>query len=223
VALEVVTCMRSEPDEAPRRCVLPFRAEPRRLGELRRTVSTQLKLWGVSLLCDQATLAVTELATNVIKHVGEGTAATLEVEVCDQRLRLEMHDTGPRLPTERHVPVSAESGRGLALLSAISDDWGARHHALGKSIWCELSVETPGPMVDESRRRVGSAAAALDFYRRESGAEGSLSVERTPVACEAATGLIADLMYWLTLQGCDPEHVLDCAQTRFETRAARAS
>ncbi|MEU0750083.1 hypothetical protein ABZ476_27185, partial [Streptomyces albogriseolus] len=63
-------------EDVQRRCVLPFEALPSEVRLLRRAAATQLSQWGMPTAADAAQLVVTELATNVIKHVGEGSAAT---------------------------------------------------------------------------------------------------------------------------------------------------
>lgn len=59
------------------RWVLPFEAAPAEVGLLRRAAAKQLSQWGVPWATGETELLVTELATNVVKHVGVGAAATL--------------------------------------------------------------------------------------------------------------------------------------------------
>lgn len=54
------------------RCVMPFEALPGEVRLLRRAVRSALGQWGAQQAVDEAEVVVTELATNVIKHVGEG-------------------------------------------------------------------------------------------------------------------------------------------------------
>ncbi|MEJ8669497.1 hypothetical protein WKI71_16960 [Streptomyces sp. MS1.AVA.1] len=58
--------------ESQLRCVLPFKATPAEVSLLRRAAVRQVAQWGTSVEIDEAGLLVTELATNVAKHVGEG-------------------------------------------------------------------------------------------------------------------------------------------------------
>jgi hypothetical protein len=62
------------------RSVMPFEAAPAELRLLRKRIRCALGQWGALAVAEEAELAVTELATNVIKHVGEGAAATLVLE-----------------------------------------------------------------------------------------------------------------------------------------------
>lgn len=87
-------------------------------------------------------LCATELVTNVIDHVGEGTPVTVRVAAADQgRTRIEVTDPDPRaLPTLLHAGATDESGRGLALLDAIALRWGVDQEPDRKTVWCELGV-----------------------------------------------------------------------------------
>ncbi|MFF3317560.1 ATP-binding protein [Streptomyces sp. NPDC003035] len=86
-------------------------------------------------------LCVSELLANVITHVGEGTPVTLHVRAtADGRTRVEVTDPDPRVwPVLRDATGEDESGRGLALLEALSVRWGVEQAADRKTVWCELS------------------------------------------------------------------------------------
>ncbi|MEU6535223.1 ATP-binding protein [Streptomyces sp. NPDC047000] len=87
-------------------------------------------------------LCATELVTNVIDHVGDGTPVTVRVSAADQgRTRIEVTDPDPRaLPTLLHATATDESGRGLALLDALALRWGVHQGPGRKTVWCELGV-----------------------------------------------------------------------------------
>ncbi|WP_293991118.1 ATP-binding protein [Streptomyces sp.] len=72
-------------------------------------------------------LCATELLTNVIEHVGEGAPVTVRVMGTHEhgRTRIEVTDSGPRtLPALLPATSTEESGRGLAVLDALTDRWG---------------------------------------------------------------------------------------------------
>ncbi len=115
-------------------------AEPAAVGELRRRVRSLLAGWGLPQHADTAQLCVSELATNVVTHVGEGVPVTLRVSLAGDRPRIELTDPDARaLPTLIAATDDAESGRGLALLDALTLRWGVTPHADGKTTWCELA------------------------------------------------------------------------------------
>ncbi|MFJ4687707.1 ATP-binding protein [Streptomyces sp. NPDC091377] len=111
-------------------------AVPRAVPEARRAVGAYLR--GP---CPDVQLCLSELLTNVIRHVGEGTAVTVRVaRKPGGRTRLEVTDAGPpALLLARHPHRDDESGRGLLLLDLIALRWGVEVKAYGKTVWCELA------------------------------------------------------------------------------------
>lgn len=91
-----------------------------------------------------AELCVSELLTNVIAHLGEGTPVTLRVSGSGRaaRTRVELTDPDPRIPVRRQAADADESGRGLALLGAVALRWGVIPEGTGKTVWCELRRES---------------------------------------------------------------------------------
>lgn len=197
------------------RSVLPFRAEPAVVRGLRRIVGGQLAEWGLSAVAEGAELVVSELATNVIKHVGHGEAATLVVEVAGGRVRVELHDCSRLLPVPATSMSEDESGRGMMLLAAVGVDWGAVLTATGKAVWCELSADPEAPC-----RRLLRAEGVLATYRRDVGAMPLLGSHSGRMLEESATDLIADLLHWITARGGDSDDLLDRALMHFEAEAA---
>jgi hypothetical protein len=184
---------------------------------LRRATVQQLCQWGASLASEEVELLVTELATNVLKHVGEGALATLILERKGERLRLEVHDMSPVVPTIRAAECGDECGRGLHLLAAMAVDWGTVLTAAGKAVWCELAL-TGG----RSSRRVERAVEALEKYERvgcEPGRQGRSGGVRL---VESAVELIADLLHWTAARGHDPDDILDRAQMHYEAESEAA-
>ncbi|MGX1369752.1 anti-sigma regulatory factor (Ser/Thr protein kinase) [Streptomyces canus] len=123
---------------------LPFTAEPQEVAAIRRIMRLHLGLWGLHGVIDAAQLCVSELVSNVITHVGAGTPATLVVSMSGPRLRIEVHDSDTRaLPVLLEAGADAESGRGMALVTAVTDRWGVQLRADQKVTWCELSTGLP--------------------------------------------------------------------------------
>jgi anti-sigma regulatory factor (Ser/Thr protein kinase) len=201
------------------RSVLPFEAAPAEVRLLRRSVAAQLGQWGVSHAAEETELVVTELATNVIKHVGEGVSATLILEWDRERLRVEMHDKSPSVPTLAAAGCEDECGRGLHLLSALAADWGTALTAVGKSVWCEIAAPAGGTC-----RRVERAVRMLRSYQGIEDFSLFAHAKRGEVALrESAVELIADLLHWTTANGHDPDDILDQAQMHFEAETGVAA
>ncbi|MFI8948847.1 ATP-binding protein [Streptomyces sp. NPDC053750] len=91
-------------------------------------------------------LCASELLTNVVDHLGEGTPVTVRVTgIGAGRTRVEVTDPDPRaLPVlVRPTTATDESGRGLALLDALALRWGVEQCADRKTVWCEVAGEPP--------------------------------------------------------------------------------
>ncbi|SEC82149.1 ATP-binding protein [Streptomyces sp. TLI_105] len=115
--------------------MLPLTVEllalPKEVAEVRRMVEG-----------DDVRLCVSELLTNVIRHVGEGAPVTVRVVAArGGRTRVAVTDPDPRAwPVLRDAAEDAESGRGLALLDALAARWGVDQGPSGKTVWCELGA-----------------------------------------------------------------------------------
>jgi hypothetical protein len=197
------------------RCVLPFKAVPAEVRLLRRAALTQLTRWGIPVAADEAGLLVAELATNVIKHVGEGASATLVLEWCSERLRLEAHDRSCSVPLLASAGCEDECGRGLRLITALAADWGTIVTDAGKAVWCEVPLSA-----DAACRRIARAVGVLERYRGSGGSCEGLS--RAVGLEQSAVELIADLLHWSVAQGRDPDDILDRAQMHYEAEAKAA-
>lgn len=199
------------------RCVLPFEAAPAEVGLLRKAAARQLGQWGMPVVLDVAELLITELATNVVKHVGEGASAALILEWKGQLLRIEVHDKCKTLPSPRAVECDDVCGRGLHLLTSLAVAWGTMPTVTGKAVWCEISAGA-----GSACQRMERAVAALENYQdaeRDRPFQGR--------GCDADLGesvvaLIADLLHWSAAQGHDPDTLLDCAQMHYEAEVDAA-
>ncbi|ALC31279.1 ATP-binding protein [Streptomyces sp. KAI-26] len=118
---------------------MELQALPSRIGQVRRIISAQLRYWHLDPLIDQAALGVTELLTNVHRHAQPDKSCTVDIELLLDRLTVSVHDHDPRVPTVNEADSFATSGRGLALIAAVSESWGVRPSgAAGKVVWFTL-------------------------------------------------------------------------------------
>ncbi|WP_406096610.1 ATP-binding protein [Streptomyces sp. NBC_01013] len=197
---------------------LPFLAEPREVAGLRRVMRQNLLSWGLADLTDVAEICVSELASNAIRHVGEGARCTLTVEMRDTRLRIALKDPDPRsLPTLLPPDAEAETGRGIALLDAVADRWGVIPGLGHKFVWCEFTTRVAAPNGHIDDPRVGRGGACLTLYAGDERPGGSGHAHLH----HAAVVLIADLLHWLQAHGHDPDTALDLAQSRFEAEPSQ--
>lgn len=95
--------------------------------------------WDLEQLADDVQLGTSELVANAVRHAGTEVTLTLRR---DELLTVEVRDGHPVLhqPFSPHLDLTAESGRGLQIVAAISDDWGIASVVDGKSIWFKLAL-----------------------------------------------------------------------------------
>ncbi|MFJ9763152.1 ATP-binding protein [Streptomyces erythrochromogenes] len=133
-----------------RHCVVELQALPSRIGQIRRIVSAQLRHWQLDPLIDRAALGVTELLGNVHRHAQPDKTCVVEIELRLGRLTVSVIDSDPRLPVLRPTQAGLleTSGRGLALVEALSEAWGVceRSDGPGKAVWFSLTA-VPAPVV----------------------------------------------------------------------------
>ncbi len=151
---------------------MELQALPSRIGQVRRIVSAQLRYWHLDPLIDRAALGVTELLTNVHRHAKPDKTCTVEMELLLDRLTVSVHDHDPHLPEVCDPDASATSGRGLAMVAAVADSWGARPDGdSGKVVWFTLPAPSsaltgPGPSRTPYERALEAPAHALAVEER---------------------------------------------------------
>ena len=111
-----------------------------------RTLATeQLRAWRLPF--DTAAHIVAELAANAVLHGHvPGRDFRLDLAVTDATLRIEVTDTRaeslPTMPTPTpDTPSTAESGRGLLLITALATHWGVTSGPVPcKTVWAEIGL-----------------------------------------------------------------------------------
>ncbi|WP_327699452.1 ATP-binding protein [Streptomyces sp. NBC_00459] len=129
----------------PRLLQVAVPAHPSCAGRVRRTVAAHLTLWHLSHLLDEVVLATSELFANAVRHAGADPADSiaLVLEHTEDELRVTLSDPSPLLPRPRTSGTAAESGRGLAIVAALADDWGTAPPdpgTPGKKVWFSLAT-----------------------------------------------------------------------------------
>jgi anti-sigma regulatory factor (Ser/Thr protein kinase) len=82
-------------------------------------------------------LLASELVTNALLYT-QG-QIVLEVTPLDAAFRISVHDPRPGPVAPQAVPVTATSGRGLALVDQLALSWGVQSPAGdGKDVWFEI-------------------------------------------------------------------------------------
>ncbi|MGC5039623.1 MULTISPECIES: SpoIIE family protein phosphatase [unclassified Streptomyces] len=109
-------------------------SDPAVVAEARRTATRQLAHWGLEELVFTTELVVSELVTNAIRY----TSGPIRLRLIRERaLVCEVFDSGATAPHLRHPRTTDEGGRGLLLVSQLTQRWGTRFIPDGKIIWAE--------------------------------------------------------------------------------------
>lgn len=98
-----------------------------------------LTRWGLDQLSDPATLALTELVANVVRHV-PGRHCSVLILREPYGLRVEVADRVPGALHAKAPEPTAEGGRGLVLVEGVTDRWGVEERRDGKTVWFECDA-----------------------------------------------------------------------------------
>ncbi|MEV2212188.1 SpoIIE family protein phosphatase [Streptomyces sp. NPDC050997] len=113
-------------------------ADPALVSPIRKQVVTQLDLWDQSDAAFTVELVVSELVTNAIRYGAHPIRLRLIHDA--STLICEVSDTNHTAPHLRRAKTWDEGGRGLLLVAQLTQRWGSRHTADGKTIWAEISL-----------------------------------------------------------------------------------
>lgn len=123
----------------------PRREDACRVGIMRRIAAARLRYCGLESMTDDVMLIVSELLTNALLHSGT-TEISLSITVEDGTLSVRVRDGMPGACTAQRPQDTAESGRGLLLVDALTKgsggDWGTED--AGAETWCSLPIPEEG-------------------------------------------------------------------------------
>jgi CheY-like chemotaxis protein len=115
---------------------LPHAPSSARLA--RQFVADRVCEWHLDALLDDALLVTSELTTNAVTHA-ESTCR-IRLSVSPATLRIDVLDRGSGTPEPRPESRTAENGRGLHLVDALTTAWGLEVlPGEGKLVWAELA------------------------------------------------------------------------------------
>ncbi|MGW4493883.1 SpoIIE family protein phosphatase [Streptomyces sp. NPDC004376] len=112
--------------------------DPALVAPVRREVGEQLERWSLTEAAFTAELVVSELVTNAIRYGSQPVRLRLIHDA--GRLICEVSDASHTAPHLRRAKTFDEGGRGLLLVAQLTQRWGSRHTAEGKTIWAELNL-----------------------------------------------------------------------------------
>lgn len=114
-------------------------AQPISASRSRDFVRHHLIKHGLSTLSDDVELVVSELSTNAMLHAAKSFKVSLHA--FEQTLLLEVEDGSRGRPSLLAAQVLDADGRGMAIVSLLSRDWGVdAHRDGGTSVWAEFSL-----------------------------------------------------------------------------------
>jgi anti-sigma regulatory factor (Ser/Thr protein kinase) len=114
-----------------------------------------LREWNLAHVEEDAELIVSELATNALhasRSLSDDQPIVLHLQASHERLTIQVWDALPAAPHPQPHAIDAETGRGLEIVSILSDRWGFyRPRTGGKLVWAILELKTLPDSADESR------------------------------------------------------------------------
>ncbi len=122
-----------------REASLTLPAELKSVSQARRFLRDALEEWDVEGFDLAAPQVLTELVTNAALHARS--AYTVHLRVEPDGLLVEVTDSSPALPMARYYGASATTGRGIALVEALSAAWGVQASPTGKTVWCRVRTD----------------------------------------------------------------------------------
>jgi anti-sigma regulatory factor (Ser/Thr protein kinase) len=140
---------RREPVRYPHQSDLALGAFPSAVPCARAHTAAIMHEWGLGHLAEAAGLVVTEIATNAIK-ASDGLLEQgyklpfihLWLSADSERVTVKVWDASNRLPEQQAPDLESEHGRGLMLVQALTEDYGAflLEGGNGKVVWAVLKA-----------------------------------------------------------------------------------
>jgi two-component sensor histidine kinase len=130
-----------------------FPRSDRSVRDARAFVVEQLRAQSID--ADDVALMVSELATNCIRHAGSHFDVTISSPSSRLvRIAVTDHSGGAGQPQIQNPSLTDPTGRGLQIVSKLSQDWGtSRSRSGGRTVW--FTIRTGG-----ERSRVSASASS---------------------------------------------------------------
>jgi hypothetical protein len=111
--------------------------EPAAAAEARGQIRAVIRAWKVPVDPDIAVLLTSDLVASAIMH-GSGETIMLVVRCSRGHLRIDVYDTSRSL-LGAGGPSGTENGPGLALVAALSTEWGSFRTPAGEAVYFTLA------------------------------------------------------------------------------------
>jgi hypothetical protein len=130
----------------PRRVQTRLAPQPESVPAAREIVARACRTWQLSELRDDATIVMSELVANAVRHAGTDFVVTVSSSGSALHLAVRDGDTRfPRLldPNPDGRASAVEQEHGLRLVHSVAAAWGAMPARGGKVVWATVSRDTP--------------------------------------------------------------------------------
>jgi anti-sigma regulatory factor (Ser/Thr protein kinase) len=123
--------------------------------QARRFLREVLHGWHAQTFEWGASQVLTELVTNAVLHAGTEIEVTVSLE--GDQLRIQVADGSARSPLARPHRDSSTTGRGMAMVEALSRSWGTAETAAGKVVWALVDADEVATQRPAGRARAGGS------------------------------------------------------------------
>jgi anti-sigma regulatory factor (Ser/Thr protein kinase) len=137
-----------------------FAADLRSVGDARKFLREVMAQWETDDYDMTAAQVLTELATNAALHARSD--YTVHLRLDPESLLVEVTDSSPAWPQQRHYGRDATTGRGIAMVEALSTVWGVQASPTGKTVWCRVAPDDQVGLDAESDQEYQSGSAVID-------------------------------------------------------------
>lgn len=119
---------------------MQVRHEPSSAALVRSRLSEDLVSQGIDTdSIDEVVLVASELVGNAVRHTPPG-PLDITWDIDPGGVTVRVADPSSTLPTLRAPLETEPGGRGLTIVAAVSDDWGAYPLGSGKRVWAHVPV-----------------------------------------------------------------------------------
>ena len=115
-----------------------FVPAPEAVGAVRRFVTSALEEWHQGQLVADAALVASEMASNAIVHARSPFRAFIHRDA--DVVLIAIKDVGAGAAERQPATTDSLSGRGVAIVEALSDHWGCDELPDGKLVWAEFTT-----------------------------------------------------------------------------------
>ena len=127
------------------RAIIDLPATAEAPAAARGVVGSLLQVWGLGGVNHDAQLVVSELVTNAFRHAPGTDSFELELARLSNGVRISLADGSSIRPIVRELAHEAPSGRGMCLVDALVNEWGAEDHHGGKRVWVRIDLPSSLP------------------------------------------------------------------------------